>query len=65
VFNAFIESVKRKTQTPIDVYDSVTMSVILPLSSKSITEGNMPQQFPDFTQGKWRDRKSTFAMGEY
>ncbi|MFA6087340.1 Gfo/Idh/MocA family protein [Mucilaginibacter sp.] len=63
VFNAFIESVKRKVQTPIDVYDSVTMSVILPLSSKSIAEGNMPQQFPDFTKGKWKERKSTFAMG--
>lgn len=64
VFQAFIESVKRKVQTPIDVYDSVTMSVILPLSAKSIKEGNMPQQFPDFTKGKWKDRKSTFALGD-
>ncbi|MBK0378393.1 Gfo/Idh/MocA family protein [Mucilaginibacter segetis] len=62
VFNAFVESVKRKTQTPIDVYDSVTMSAILPLSQKSITEGNMPQQFPDFTKGKWKERKNTFAL---
>ena len=62
VFNAFIESVKRKVQTPIDVYDSVTMSVITPLSEKSIAEGNMPQQFPDFTKGKWKERVNKFAL---
>jgi hypothetical protein len=64
VFQAFIESVKRKVQTPIDVYDSVTMSVITPLSEKSINEGNMPQQFPDFTKGKWKERKSAFALND-
>ena len=64
VFNSFVESVKRKVQTPIDVYDSVTMSVITPLSEKSIAEGNMPQQFPDFTKGKWKDRVSKFALND-
>ncbi len=64
VFNAFVESVKQKRQTPIDVYDSVTMSVISPLSAKSIAEGNMPQEFPDFTRGKWKDRKNTFALDD-
>ena len=64
VFNSFVESVKRKVQTPIDVYDSVTMSVITPLSEKSIAEGNMPQQFPDFTKGKWKERVSKFALND-
>jgi hypothetical protein len=64
VFHAFVESVKRKVQTPIDVYDSVTMSVITPLSEKSIAEGNMPQQFPDFTKGKWKNRVNKFALGD-
>lgn len=62
VFNAFVESVKQRRQTPIDVYDSLTMSVITPLSEKSIAEGNMPQQFPDFTKGKWKDLKNSFAL---
>ncbi len=35
VFNGFIQAVKQKKQTPIDVYDSITMSVITPLSEKS------------------------------
>ena len=64
VFNAFVEAVKRKGPTPIDVYDSVTMSVITPLSEKSIATGNQPQEFPDFTKGKWKDRKSTFAFDD-
>ncbi|MBB2146021.1 gfo/Idh/MocA family oxidoreductase [Pedobacter sp. LMG 31464] len=64
VFNGFIQAVKAKRQTPIDVYDSVTMSVITPLSTKSLKEGNKPQEFPDFTKGKWKDRKNTFALDD-
>jgi len=64
VFNAFVEAVKKKGPTPIDVYDSMTMSVILPLSGKSIAEGNMPQEFPDFTKGKWKERRNDFALDD-
>ncbi|MEJ5995409.1 Gfo/Idh/MocA family oxidoreductase [Pedobacter sp. Du54] len=64
VFNGFIQAVKLKKQTPIDVYDSVTMSVITPLSTKSLKEGNMPQKFPDFTKGKWKERKNIFALDD-
>jgi hypothetical protein len=64
VFNAFILAVKNKKQTPIDVYDSVTMSVITPLSTQSIKEGNKTMQFPDFTKGKWKTRKNTFALDD-
>jgi predicted dehydrogenase len=64
VFNGFIEAVKQKKQTPIDVYDSVTMSAITPLSEKSIADGNAPQEFPDFTKGKWKTQKNTFALDD-
>jgi hypothetical protein len=64
VFNAFVQAVKQRKQTPIDIYDSLTMSVITPLSEKSINEGNAPQQFPDFTNGKWKERKNTFALDD-
>jgi predicted dehydrogenase len=64
VFNGFIQAVKQKKQTPIDVYDSVTMSVITPLSEASIKGGNTPQEFPDFTKGKWQNRKNTFALDD-
>ncbi|RYE18877.1 MAG: gfo/Idh/MocA family oxidoreductase, partial [Sphingobacteriales bacterium] len=64
VFNAFVQAVKQKKQTPIDIYDSLTMSVITPLSEKSIADGNSSQQFPDFTKGTWKDRKNTFALDD-
>ncbi|WP_256009385.1 Gfo/Idh/MocA family protein [Desertivirga xinjiangensis] len=64
VLNAFIEAAKQKKQTPIDVYDSMTMNVILPLSEKSILEGNSPQDVPDFTRGKWSKRKNIFALDD-
>lgn len=64
VFNAFVQAVKQKRQTPIDVYDSVTMSVIFPLSVKSLAEGNSSQDIPDFTKGKWKNRKNTFALDD-
>ncbi|ADY52933.1 oxidoreductase domain protein [Pseudopedobacter saltans DSM 12145] len=64
VFNAFVQAVKQKRQTPIDVYDSVTMSVIFPLSVKSLQEGNSSQDIPDFTKGKWKNRKNTFALDD-
>lgn len=62
VDNAFIESVKRKTTPPIDVYDAAAWSAISPLSERSIAEGNAPQYFPDFTRGKWIWNKPIFSV---
>jgi hypothetical protein len=62
VLHAFIESVKRKTNTPQDVYDAVTWSAITPLSESSIQLGGESVEFPDFTQGKWMLRKNEFAI---
>lgn len=58
----FVKAVRNKTQTPIDVYDSVAMSVIGPLSEQSISSGSAPVKVPDFTRGKWKSRKPTFAI---
>jgi predicted dehydrogenase len=57
----FIDAVRNNTQTPIDVYDSVTMSAVVALSGISI-EKNGPIEFPDFTKGKWENRKPRFAV---
>jgi predicted dehydrogenase len=58
----FLEAVRNKTQTPVDVYDSVLMSVICPLSEKSIAEDGFPVECPDFTRGKWQSRAPAFAL---
>jgi predicted dehydrogenase len=58
----FVRAVRNKTQTPIDVYDSVVMSVIGPLSEKSIALDSAPVKVPDFTGGAWERRRPTFAV---
>lgn len=58
----FVEAVRHGAQTPIDVYDSVVMSCIVPLSGDSIAADSAPVQVPDFTRGRWETRKPTFAL---
>ena len=58
----FFRAVRYKTPTPIDIYDSVTMSVVIPLSEESLAKGSMPVKCPDFTKGQWEKRKPYFAM---
>ncbi|MFN7273748.1 MAG: gfo/Idh/MocA family oxidoreductase, partial [Bacteroidota bacterium] len=48
---------------PIDVYDMATWYAITPLSEKSIAEGGQLQYIPDFTRGKWKNRKADFCLG--
>ena len=64
VDNAFIECIKRKTEFPLDVYDLATWYSITPLSEKSIAEGGTLQFIPDFTKGKWQNRKPIFCIGQ-
>jgi len=58
----FVEAIRNKTQTPIDVYDSVAMCVTGPLSEKSIASGSKPVKVPDFTRGKWKTKKPAFGV---
>jgi hypothetical protein len=64
VVHAFIESIKRKTPTPMDVYDAAAFSAITPLSEQSIALGNKTVEFPDFTGGQWMQRKPVFALND-
>ena len=64
VVHAFIESVKRGVEPPIDVYDAAAWSVISPLSERSVVEGSEPTSFPDFTRGKWVTRRKIFGLSD-
>lgn len=68
VMRAFLEAVRRRIQTPIDVYDSATMMAIGILSEESISLGSAPVAIPDFTDGMWLKRepgpKSIFSLSE-
>ncbi|MBO4933206.1 MAG: Gfo/Idh/MocA family oxidoreductase [Clostridia bacterium] len=68
VMRAFLEAVRRKIQTPIDVYDSATLMAVALLSEESIALGSAPVAIPDFTDGMWIKRepgpKSIFSLSE-
>ncbi len=64
VVRAFVEAVKRGTNTPIDAYDTAAWMAIAPLSEASIAKGGAPVEFPDFTKGKWLKRES-IVEGKY
>jgi len=64
VDHAFIEAIKRKAPTPLDVYDAAAWSSISPLSEQSIQLGSTAVEFPDFTRGKWMKRVDKFAFSD-
>jgi len=57
VLSAFIDSVERQVQSPIDVYDMAAWMSVTALSEQSISMGGLPVAIPDFTNGKWLNRK--------
>jgi hypothetical protein len=64
VDNAFVESIKRNINFPLDVYDLATWYAITPISRTSIAQGGTLQDIPDFTKGAWKTRKNTFALND-
>lgn len=64
VLHAFVESIKRQVNTPLDAYDAATWSAITPLSERSIAMGGQLQLFPDFTRGQWMKREPVFALND-
>ena len=64
ITRAFIESIKGAKKPVIDVYDAVSMSVIVPLSESSIESGSKPIKIPDFTRGKWKKNKPIFGLDD-
>lgn len=50
----FLDAVRKDGPSPIDVYDAVAWSSIIPLSAESIRRGSAPVEVPDFTGGRVR-----------
>lgn len=61
---AFVEGVRRQEAPVLDVYDAAVLRSITPLSETSIEQGGTPQSIPDFTEGKWMNRKPVFGLGD-
>ena len=57
VIDAFFEALDKGLPMPIDVYDAAVWMAITALSEESIAKGSVPVEFPDFTNGKWKERR--------
>ncbi len=49
-----IDCLRNGLPMDIDVYDAASWSVIIPLSEKSVRNGSIPLEIPDFTRGNWK-----------
>lgn len=61
VLHEFVEAIKNKTTTPLDVYDAAAWTAISPLSQESVATGGKNLEFPDFTKGLWKTRTNDFG----
>jgi predicted dehydrogenase len=59
----FLSAVRLGVGTPIDVYDSATWSAISPLSERSVANRSSSVDFPDFTRGKWTEKRELTILG--
>lgn len=65
LINDFVECIKANKEFPFDVYDLATWYAVTPLSEKSIAENGSSQEMPDFTRGKYIERKPVFGFDYY
>ncbi len=64
VLSAYVDAVINDGEPPIDVYDTAAWMAVTVLSEQSAAMGGMPVPIPDFTNGKWIDRKP-FRRGKF
>src|SRR5690606_28368778 len=57
MFRRLFQTMRLGLVPDIDVYDSATWSVQIPLSTESIRRGNRPVRGPDLTRGQWEEHR--------
>lgn len=55
-WHLLVKALREKKMPYFDVYDSVTSSVVFPLSNFSVANKSKSVDVPDFTKGKWKTR---------
>jgi hypothetical protein len=56
-----VESMKTGEVPDMDVYDAAAWSVPGPLSDESVRKGSVPVKIPDFTRGRWKQKRGWLA----
>src|SRR5579875_1741492 len=54
-----MECMRKGLPPDLDVYDAAAWSAAGPLSEASVAQGSAPVKFPDFTRGRWKERKGS------
>ncbi|TDE12891.1 Gfo/Idh/MocA family protein [Dyadobacter psychrotolerans] len=57
-----IDALNNGRPMDMDVYDAATWSSVIPLSEVSVNKGNSAVKFPDFTRGKWSEKRELGIM---
>jgi predicted dehydrogenase len=52
-----LECIRKGLPPDMDAYDAASWSAPGPLSEMSLARGSGPVKFPDFTRGRWKERK--------
>ena len=53
-----VQCLREGLEPDMDVYDAAAWSVPGPLSEMSVAKGSAPIKFPDFTRGRWQERRA-------
>ena len=56
-----IECMHKGIAPDLDVYDAAAWSAPGPLSEASVAQGSAPVKFPDFTRGRWKEKRGWLA----
>lgn len=56
-----VECMRNGLVPDMDVYDAAAWSVPGPLSDQSVAQGSAPVKFPDFTRGRWQQKRPVMS----
>lgn len=56
-----IQCMRKGLEPDIDVYDTAAWSAPTPLTEESMKKGGAPIKVPDFTRGRWKEKRTIFA----
>jgi hypothetical protein len=56
-----VECMRKGIPPDFDVYDAAAWSAPGPLSEMSVAQGSAPVKFPDFTRGRWKEKRGWLA----
>ena len=56
-----VDCMRKGIAPDMDVYDAAAWSAPGPLSEMSVGQGSAPVKFPDFTRGRWKEKRGWLA----